>query len=135
MQNHFRNFHQIFTFWDPLSKKIVFTKESICLASVDTITLNRIIGLNLNLAHMMKAWKEGRFRQVALCLPMVVALFMKKIFVKIKASFIVTKYTKKWVLWYSLNSPRHLDRTNFSEDSIYFLCRSLKLQEKKKRMS
>ena len=42
---------------------------------------------------------------------------------------------KKYVLGNLLDSPRLLDRTNFSEDPIYFLLRSLELHRKKERMS
>ena len=55
-----RNFHQIFTFWGPLSqKKTVFTKVSVCLSVVDVcgITLDRIIRLNWASAHFIRAEK------------------------------------------------------------------------------
>ena len=49
VKNHFRNFYQIFTFWDPLSQKKRFSRKCqfVCPAPMDTIALDRIIRLSI----------------------------------------------------------------------------------------
>ena len=61
VKNDFRNFHQIFTFWDPLSEKMVFTKVSVrlsvCLSVWNLSEIPKIWGWlrNLNLPNLLIA--------------------------------------------------------------------------------
>ena len=87
---HFRNFHQIFTFWDPLSQKTVSTKVSVCPVSVDTITLNRIIGLDWNLVH-----PNGKHEFVNQPYPTEI--------VKIRAFFVLFEKLQYWFLIVLIN--------------------------------
>ena len=67
--------------------------ESVCLSSVDTITLDRIIGLNWNSANRLRAEKDRTSSLASHYWPMVLVLFIKNIFVRIKKSIFPTKYT------------------------------------------
>ena len=79
---------------------------SVCPVSMGTTTLDRIIGLDKNLIHLLRAQKERMSSLISHSLPMVLFflrvisfhLFIKKVFMKIKNSIFPPKYTicKKW---------------------------------------
>ena len=59
---------------------------SICPVSVGMINLNRIIGLNWNLTHLLKAQKEWTSSITSDSWPMGLVLSIKNFFMKIKNS-------------------------------------------------
>ena len=93
---HFWNYHHIFTFWDPLCKKKRFLRKCLCVCpmTVDTIILDRIMGLDWNLGHPLKTKKERTSQLINHFLPIILISFIKNVFVKIINSFFPPKFTK-----------------------------------------
>ena len=78
VKNHFRNFHQIFTFWDSLTQ----------------IILDRIIGLDWKLAQVLRAQKERMSSLTSHLWLMVQVLSIKNVFIRIQNFIFSPKYTR-----------------------------------------
>ena len=81
------------------SEKTVFTKVSVCmsvvrLASVDTITLDWIIGLDFIMEHLLRAQKVRTSSSTSHFCPIVLVLFINNIFVRNKNQICPPIYMK-----------------------------------------
>ena len=94
MKNHFRNFHQILHFEAPWVRKNDFFEIFCLYLFVNSITLDRIIGLDWNLTHLWSSQKEKKNSLINHFLPMALVFSIKDVFVKIKNSIFSSKYTR-----------------------------------------
>ena len=92
VNNHFSNFYQIFTFWDPVSEKKRFLRRGLSVVCINTITFEKIIELDCVLAHFLKHNKERMSSLTSHFWSTILVLSIKNGFYKIKKSIFQSTY-------------------------------------------